>query len=84
MGQPAPDARFYRLADGGQERLSDFAGKVIVFEFWTTWCGGCRRSMGEMQSYLNDNPHWGDDVALISVSLDRTKEAAVKHLEERG
>jgi len=84
VGQPAPDVRFYRLADGGQERLSDFSGKVIVLEFWATWCGACQRSMREMQTYLNDNPHWGDDVALVSISLDRTKEMPVRHLTERG
>lgn len=38
---PAPDAEF-RDARGGEARLADYAGQIVLLNFWGTWCPPCR------------------------------------------
>lgn len=46
-----PEAPDFRLedADGNPHRLSDYRGKVVVINFWATWCPPCREEMPSMQ-----------------------------------
>lgn len=83
-GQKMPDIEMICLPSGKVERLSDHAGKIVVLEFWATWCGPCQVKMAELQGYPQKHPGWKDDVVLISASVDEEREAATKHLEKKG
>ena len=53
--------------DGKQRRLADLRGKVVVVNFWATWCPPCRREMPSLErlsQVLKD-----DDVAILAVNV---------------
>jgi peroxiredoxin len=53
IGDQAPD---FSLADlqGNQVRLSRLRGKVVVLNFWATWCPPCRNELPDLQSFYAD------------------------------
>jgi thiol-disulfide isomerase/thioredoxin len=38
VGAKAPDFAFVRLADAQQSKLSELAGRIVIVEFWASWC----------------------------------------------
>lgn len=49
----APDFELENL-EGKKVKLSDLKGKIVVLDFWATWCGPCRASFPNMQKLVND------------------------------
>jgi len=63
-------------SDGKTVRLSDFKGKVVILDFWATWCGPCR---AEIPSYVDLYKKYNDKgLEIIGVSLDRDGWTPVK------
>ena len=67
--KPAPDVQFAKL-DGGQLRLSELRGRVVVLNFWATWCIPCRSeipALNAMQKAME-----GEGLTVVGVSYDDT------------
>src|SRR3989304_2496103 len=57
-GQKAPDMPMPGI-EGGVVRLDSFKGKVIVLNFWATWCPPCRKEMPfHGSAYKRDKEKW--------------------------
>ena len=62
---PAPDFTVYD-ADSNPVRLSDFAGKPIVLNFWASWCGPCQMEMPHFEQAYQD---LGEEIHFVMVNM---------------
>ncbi len=59
------------LTDKGQKLdLTAYKGKVLLIDFWATWCGPCQKSMPFLNSLRNQHQREGFEVVAINVDED--------------
>lgn len=69
--------------DGRQVALGDLRGKVLLINFWATWCAPCRHEMPSLDAL--EAALGGPDFAVVPISIDRGgKDVAAKFLQETG
>jgi thiol-disulfide isomerase/thioredoxin len=58
--------------DGQHLSLDDLKGKVVLIDFWATWCGPCREALPHMRSIARN--FQGQPLVVLSVSLDSNEQ----------
>jgi thiol-disulfide isomerase/thioredoxin len=77
---PAPDWQLNDL-NGKMVKFSDFRGKVVILDFWATWCAPCRI---EIPHFVELQKQYGDKgLTVIGVSLDEQGQEIVKKFVKR-
>lgn len=66
-GIPAPEIELERL-DGGTMRLSDLRGRVVLLNFWATWCIPCREEMPLLAQIYREYRDQGLEVLGINLT----------------
>lgn len=71
VGQPAPAFTAAEL-NGGNFDLGALRGKVVVINFWATWCVPCREEMPALDAFYRQ--HHGEGLEMIGISADRPRD----------
>jgi peroxiredoxin len=72
VGALAPDFALADL-DGKRRSLSDYRGKVVMLNFWASWCGHCRSEIPALVAVYGDYKDQGLEIVAVSVGEDPTE-----------
>lgn len=78
-GKPAPDFEDLMLDRKTTMKLSDLKGKVVLLDFWASWCGPCRRENPNVVALYEKYKDQG--FTVMSVSLDNNLDSWKKAIE---
>jgi len=79
VGKPAPEV-ISQDVNGKKAKLSDLRGKVVVLDFWATWCPPCRAMIPHTRKLTKKME--GKPFAFVSISADAQKSTLEKFLKD--
>jgi thiol-disulfide isomerase/thioredoxin len=79
VGKPAPLHFTLKDMNGVDVQLASFKGKVIVLNFWATWCGPCKVEIPDLVAVQNE---YRDDLVILGVSVDDTPDKMKPYAEQ--
>lgn len=80
-GSAMPDIKL-QTPEGKEVALSSLKGKLVLVDFWASWCGPCRKENPNVVRLYNEYKKKGFEI--YSVSLDEEKDKWVKAIEKDG
>ena len=81
IGQPAPEIEL-ETPEGKELALSSLKGKVVLIDFWASWCGPCRKEMPNVVKAYAKFKNMGFEI--FGVSLDQNKARWIEAIQKDG
>ncbi|MGQ0600577.1 MAG: TlpA family protein disulfide reductase, partial [Anaerolineales bacterium] len=81
VGAPAPEFVLKDLS-GNTVRLSDYAGKPVLINFWATWCGPCRAEMPAIEDRYKT--YASSNFVVLAVNVDEPADLVSPYVKELG
>ena len=81
LGEPAPDFELAAQSGGEPLSLAAHSGKVVIVDFWATWCDPCRDSFPFYQSL---SERYGDRLVVLGISVDEEPGGIPEFVAETG
>jgi thiol-disulfide isomerase/thioredoxin len=78
--EPPPAAAFDLPTSTGTVKLDDLRGKVVLVDFWASWCGPCRQSFPWLSAM--SERYGKNGFVVVAINLDKDREAADAFLRE--
>jgi peroxiredoxin len=69
-------------SNGEQRKLSEFQGKIVLLEFWASWCGPCLSDIPYLKKTYDNYHKYGFEI--FAVSFDMNKEDWLKAIEQKN
>ncbi len=79
LGLESPDFTLTNL-DGEEVSLSDYRGKIVIVNFWATWCKWCDLEMPDLNKIYTEN----EDIVVLAVNVMEDEQTVKKYIEEGG
>ena len=76
-----PSAVGWRTLDGTQFSLADYSGKIVLLNFWATWCGPVQTRVARINSVAQQLT--SDQFAVVAINLDVNPEETAETFAER-
>jgi len=73
-GKQFPDVAFRLVSDGSSHQLQEYKGRVVMINFWATWCGPCREELPALNRLQQSYRDRG--VVVLTLSDERPEEIA--------
>lgn len=80
IGQAAPNFKLQDLT-GQQVSLNEFKGKIVMLDFWATWCGPCRMTMPVVESLQKE---YAGTMVLLAVNLQEPLDVVRDYIRAHG
>lgn len=80
IGKLAPDFELKELKSGENISLQDYRGKIVVLDFWASWCSPCKDVLPILAKIDSEN----HTLKVLAVNVDDNKESAIKFINKYG
>ena len=81
LGKTAPDFTL-RSDQGDNKKLSEYRGKVVLINFWASWCGPCQQELPKLSELRSLHDEY--DFELLAINIDEEPEKALRLANKLG